>query len=87
MLASWRTEDNWRAEVTDRYRCPEVADSAVKQSSATVPRLMRAYLGLGDRISGGPALDAEFNTIDFLTLLDVEWQSPRRARSKFWDRA
>jgi putative hemolysin len=35
------------------------------------PRLLRAYLAIGARICGAPALDREFGTIDFLTLLDL----------------
>lgn len=46
------------------------------------PRLLRAYLNLGARICSTPALDREFKTIDFLTLLDLEALSPT-ARSRF----
>ena len=35
------------------------------------PRLLRAYLSIGAQICGEPAMDREFKTIDFLTLLDV----------------
>jgi putative hemolysin len=35
------------------------------------PKLIRAYLSLGAKICGPPALDREFKTIDFLTLLDL----------------
>src|SRR5262245_3942973 len=35
-------------------------------------RLLRAYLALGARICGPPAIDREFGTIDFLTLLDLQ---------------
>lgn len=35
------------------------------------PRLLRAYLAIGAKICGPPALDREFRTIDFLTLLDL----------------
>ena len=35
------------------------------------PKLLRAYLALGAKICGPPALDREFGTIDFLTLLDL----------------
>ena len=31
-----------------------------------------AYLSLGAKICGAPALDREFRTIDFLTLLDLQ---------------
>ena len=34
-------------------------------------RLLRAYLTIGARICGPPALDREFGTMDFLTLLDL----------------
>ena len=37
-----------------------------------IPKLLRAYLSLGARICGAPALDREFKTIDFLTFLDLE---------------
>jgi putative hemolysin len=50
------------------------------------PRLLRAYLNLGARICGEPALDREFKTIDFLTLLDLE-NMPPVARSRFLDTA
>lgn len=35
------------------------------------PKLMSAYFSLGARICGPPALDSEFQTIDFLTFLDL----------------
>jgi putative hemolysin len=38
---------------------------------AKVPKLLRAYLAVGARICGPPALDERFKTIDFLTLLDL----------------
>ena len=46
------------------------------QSSAQAPsdassRLLRAYLAIGARICGPPALDRDFGTIDFLTVLDL----------------
>ena len=36
------------------------------------PRLLRTYLDLSAKICGPPAIDREFKTIDFLTLLDVK---------------
>lgn len=47
-----------------------------------VPRLLRAYLAVGALICGTPALDREFKTIDFLTLLDFDRISPA-ARARF----
>lgn len=37
-----------------------------------VPRLFAAYLRIGACIAGPPAIDRDFGTIDFLTLLDLE---------------
>jgi putative hemolysin len=46
------------------------------------PRLLRAYLAVGAQIGGPPALDREFKTIDFLTLLDLEKMSAS-ARARY----
>jgi len=46
------------------------------------PKLLRAYLSIGAKICGPPAVDREFKTIDFLTLLDLERISPT-ARARF----
>jgi len=43
------------------------------------PKLLRAYLAIGAKICGEPALDCEFSTIDFLTLLDLQSLHPRVA--------
>lgn len=40
--------------------------------SVKIPKLLGAYLLLGAKIGGAPALDKEFKTIDFLTILDLE---------------
>jgi putative hemolysin len=49
---------------------------------APPPRLLRAYLSLGAKICGPPALDTDFKTIDFLTFLDLDAMSPA-VRSHF----
>lgn len=49
------------------------------------PRLLRAYLSVGARICGPPAIDREFGTIDFLTLLDIN-NSPLNAQAHFLPR-
>lgn len=43
----------------------------VLASCTPPPKLMRAYLSIGAKICGPPAMDREFGTIDFLTLLDL----------------
>ena len=49
---------------------------------AQAPKLLRAYLAIGAKICGPPALDRQFKTIDFLTLLDLE-TLPMLARQRF----
>lgn len=48
-----------------------------------IPKLLRAYLTLGAKICGPPALDKNFKTIDFLTLLDLETMSELNWRRFF----
>ena len=40
------------------------------------PKLLRTYLAVGARICGPPAIDREFRTIDFLTLMDLHELPP-----------
>ncbi len=44
------------------------------------PKLLRAYLTIGAKICSEPAIDWEFKTIDFLTLLDLQTLHPRMAK-------
>ena len=48
-----------------------------ENASDKIPKLLRAYLAVGAKICGPPAIDREFKTIDFLTLLDLEALHPR----------
>jgi putative hemolysin len=49
---------------------PEPGSTPPATASAS-SKLLRAYLALGAKICGPPAIDREFGTIDFLTLLDL----------------
>jgi len=62
------------------WECPMHEVSPV---APELPKLLRAYLTVGARICGPPALDCEFGTIDFLTLLDLA-QLPEPVRAKFF---
>ena len=50
---------------------------STENASDKIPKLLRAYLAVGAKICGPPAIDREFKTIDFLTLLDLEALHPR----------
>jgi Putative hemolysin len=47
-----------------------------------IPKLLRAYLTIGAKICGPPALDKEFKTIDLLTLIDLH-TLPTGVRQRF----
>src|SRR5712671_2145301 len=69
----------WRTRPVPAYDCPidRLAAEHVK-----IPKLLRAYMSIGSKICGPPALDRNFKTIDFLTLLDLE-AMPALARQRF----
>jgi putative hemolysin len=48
-----------------------------------IPRLFRAYLEVSARLCGPPAIDREFKTIDFLTLIDLQ-RIPERLRMRLF---
>lgn len=84
-LSRYSAEDRFITMPTPRYLCE--SDSSLDElemlsRKVEIPRLMRAYLTLGARICGAPALDLDFKTIDFLTLLDLRSLAPR-AMMKF----
>lgn len=70
----------WRTHPRAEYDCPldQLAEEAPK-----TPKLLRAYLTMGARICGPPALDRHFKTIDFLTLLDLQ-SLPQAVRERFF---
>ena len=78
MSRKYLVEPQWRTRPQPSFHCPlePVATDAPK-----IPKLLRAYLSIGAKICGPPALDRQFKTIDFLTLVDLESLSPvMRAR-------
>ena len=46
--------------------------SVIATKPPKIPKLLAAYLALGIKLCGPPAIDREFKTIDFLTLFDLE---------------
>lgn len=48
-----------------------------------IPKLLSAYLALGAWVCGPPALDTEFKTIDFLTLMDLQSEDMHLRRKRF----
>ena len=69
---------SWRTRPWPGLQCAEEATPAPFK----VPKLLSAYLAIGAKICGPPALDREFRTIDFLTLLDLK-SVPARTAARY----
>ncbi len=70
----------WQTRPLAAYDCPL---EVVTEEKTQIPKLLRAYLSVGARICGPPALDRHFQTIDFLTFLDLETLSSQ-TRERFF---
>jgi putative hemolysin len=71
-------EPAWRTVPLPAYACPVVPPTTVE-----IPKLLRAYLTVGAKICGPPALDRQFKTIDFLTLMDLATMS-QKTRERYF---
>ncbi|TAL04892.1 MAG: GNAT family N-acetyltransferase [Verrucomicrobia bacterium] len=69
----------FRTRPQPAYACPL---THLAEESPKIPKLLRAYLSIGAKICGPPALDREFKTIDFLTFLDLR-SLPPQVRARF----
>ena len=58
----------WQTRPMPGYEC----NAEPLAAPVRAPKLMSAYFSIGAKICGPPALDAEFKTIDFLTLVDIQ---------------
>src|SRR6266853_1663442 len=69
----------WRTRSLPDFDCPL---NQLTEDPPKIPKLLRAYLSIGAKICGPPALDRHFKTIDFLTLLDLH-ALPAAVRARF----
>lgn len=81
LAESHLVERSWRTQPLAALRCSSLKGQPVP---LPVPRLLRAYLALGARICGEPAIDREFSTVDFLTWIDLQ-SIPDRVLRRFFD--
>jgi putative hemolysin len=75
-LRNCMVEPELRTVATPAYKMPAPAAELTEERA---PKLLRAYLAIGAKICSEPAVDREFKTIDFLTLLDLHTLHPRVA--------
>jgi putative hemolysin len=68
-----------RTRPTPEFACPL---GLTAPTAPAIPRLLSAYLALGACLCGPPAIDRDFRTIDFLTLLDLQAPAMRALQSR-----
>jgi putative hemolysin len=76
-LRECMVDSELRTTATGAFALP---DAKAAMPDVRAPKLLRAYLTIGAKICSGPAIDREFKTIDFLTLLDLQTLHPRVAK-------
>lgn len=84
-LRDFQVEPWLRTVPSENCRMPDLPSRTSGESKARVPKLLRAYLAIGAKICGPPAIDRQFKTIDFLTLVDLDCLSPA-AKARFFGR-
>jgi putative hemolysin len=80
-LKKYLARPELRTNPQPAFACPL---DRVAERPGKVPKLLAAYLHLGGKICGPPAIDREFGTIDFLTLMDLR-ELPPRAMDRFFN--
>ena len=73
-------EPAFRTTPLPAYECEL---TTVTEEKTEIPKLLRAYMSIGAKICGPPALDRHFQTIDFLTFVDLETLSAS-TRARFF---
>ena len=76
-LQGCMVEPELRTVATAAFALPT---AKVMMPDVRAPKLLRAYLTIGAKICSEPAIDREFKTIDFLTMLDLQTLHPRVAK-------
>jgi len=77
-----REQFNVLAAIARLDQTSTYSGSPLRATAGASSRLLRAYLAIGAKICGPPAIDREFGTIDFLTLLDLH-KLPAIVRAHF----
>ena len=82
-LHEYLADAELRTAPQPQFEMPQVATNGAPDN---IPKLLRTYLAIGAKICGPPAIDHEFKTIDFLTVLDLRGLHPR-IRARFLERS
>ncbi|MEY3931950.1 MAG: hypothetical protein RLZZ259_832, partial [Pseudomonadota bacterium] len=91
---SMRDGGTQAASLWNRFRSESMVDSLLEafpkhplalsripvDTKVQEPALIRGYLKIGAKVCGEPSWDPDFNTADFLLLMDLQSMHPRYAR-------
>lgn len=79
-LANHLAPPQWRTQPLPDCVC---ALDRLASNAPKTPKLLATYLSLGAMMCGPPAIDREFGTIDFLTLVDLHAPTQARRLARF----
>jgi putative hemolysin len=63
---------DYRLRPQPEYECYPPGYAPTRQLDARIPKLFRAYLRFGAKVCGDPAIDRDFQTIDYFVIYDRE---------------
>ena len=63
--------EKYNVDTKPAFSCPEVQRDEEAWEEVSLPQLFRLYLDLDAKVLSHPALDANFQTIDFLIIVDI----------------
>jgi putative hemolysin len=72
--------ENFRVSPKPGFNCGSQERSVGRVPEVKLPTLFKIYLRFGAKVCGPPAIDRQFNTIDFFVLFDVDsmdWKTHR----------
>jgi len=78
-LSPYLVQESFRTVPLQAFVCETVE---LPTEKVKIPKLLTAYMSLGAKICGPPAMDREFKTIDFLTFLDL-YTMPAKTIAKY----
>ena len=73
-LSKHLVEEQFRITPLPEFAC---SLERLPEQPVRIPKLLNAYLSIGAKICGAPAIDRVFKTIDYLTMLDLRKMPPQ----------
>lgn len=81
-------DKDWIVSPVESMKCFDenyVAKNTYSEEDLTIPNLFQLYINYTAKVCGPPAIDRQFNTIDFLICLNIENMDERSRKFYFKD--